>query len=387
MPSSMRHLVTATLAAACAATTCGFAALTSPASAASQELSYDCQNATLGSFTATAVVDTDAPATLGTGITVALTVSTTVVVPEAVVDALRGSGIASVDGTGTATGTVDGVSRQALLAVPLTAVPGAGNTMTLVGSGSAGDLTGGAVGSTILLGAGDFSITLKPYNDSGTPMTQQVVDCTLADGQPTLVDTVSVVQAATSTVVTVQAPPIHYGDTPSVTASVSVPGLNVKPAGTIAYSYAGKTVTVDVKGGKAKPTGLVRALTMGTNTVTAVFTPTDPDLAPSESSTPFKVAKARSITTLSALYRPAKDKIVARAEVVSQFGTAVAGEVRFVLQRNGVRIRAKTVDLNRLDVAKAQFRNITKRGTYTVLARYRGSTTLRLSIDRVVLAI
>jgi hypothetical protein len=387
MPSSTRRLLAATVTAACLVAAPGIVALSAPASAASEELSYNCQNATLGIFTATAVVDTDAPATLGTGITVPLTVSTTVVVPEAVVDALRGSGIASLDGTGTATGTVDGVSRQALLVVPLTAVPGAGNTMTLVGSGSAGDLSGGAVGSTIVLGAGDFSVTLKPYNDSGTPMTQQVVDCTLADGEPTLVDTVSVVQAATSTVVTVQATPIHYGDTPSVTATVSVPGLNTKPAGKIAYTYAGKTVTVDVNGGKAKPTSLVPALTMGTNTVTAVFTPTDPDLAPSESSTPFKVAKARSTITLTALYRPAKDKIVARGKVVSQFGTPVAGEVRYILRRNGVRIRAKTVDLNRFDVAKAQFRNITRHGTYVVVARYRGSTTLRLSIDRVVLEI
>ena len=90
---------------------------------------------------------------------------------------------------------------------------------------------------------------------------------------------------------------------------------------------------------------------------------------------------------MSAVYRPAKDKIVARGKVTAAYETAVAGEVKYVLKRDGVRIRTKIVELNKFDVARAKFGNITRKGLYTVIARYLGSDTLRRSNDRFKLAI
>ncbi len=362
-------------------------ATTSPAPAASAELAYDCNNALTGPFTASAVIDTDAPAELGTGISTAITTTTSVVVPEPVVDELRDAFIATVEGTAAATGTVDGQSRSTTLTIAQTAVPGAGNSMTLVGTGPSGSITGGAVGSTILLGAGDFVVTLIAKNDSGTVLSTQDVSCTLQPAQPTLVDSVAVVPAPTTTTVTVQGAPVEYGDTPSVTATISVPGSNAKPAGKVAFTFEGKTVTVDVKGGKAKSTSLAPALHKGANSVTAVFTPTDPNLAVSQAVKAFTVVKAASSTSVSAVYRPAKHRIVARGKVISAHGTSVEGQVKYVLKRDGVKIRTKTVDLNRFDVAKARFRNIAKRGKYTVVARYLGSPTLKRSSDKFALQI
>ena len=179
--------------------TAGAATLASPVTAATGNVDYDCNNVLTGPFVATAVIDTDAPAELATGQTVPITLSTSVVVPAEVVTDLRDAGIATVSGTGTANGIVDGAPRQATLTVPSTAVPGAGNTMTLVGSGPAGTITAGAVGSTILIGAGDFSVTLNGYNTTGGLVTTQTVTCLQQGSQLTLIDSVAVVKAPTTT--------------------------------------------------------------------------------------------------------------------------------------------------------------------------------------------
>ena len=366
-------------------TIAGLAAVAAPASAVSATLNYDCANALTGPFVATAVIDTNAPATLGSGMTVPITTTTTVVVPAPVVDDLRDASIAFVDGTAAATGTVDGAARQTTLTVPHTNVPGPGNSMTLVGTGPSGNITGGAVGTTILIGAAGFDVTLKGYTDAGVLLTTQTVTCALQSGQATLVDSVSVVQTSTTTTLTVDGP-VEYGGVTTARAEVTQGGSNAKPSGSVAFTYAGKTVTVVVKGGKAQ-TDLPAALTMGANQVTAVFTPTDKDKSPSQTTAAFTVVRGTTTTTASAAIREARHRLVGKALVTSENATDVAGKVKFTLKRDGTKIRSAIVGLNAKDKAKKVFANISKPGTYLVVAKYLGSDTLKRSKGKVKLNI
>ena len=59
--------------------------------------------------------------------------------------------------------------------------------------------------------------------------------------------------------------------------------------------------------------------------------------------------------------------------------------MKFVLKRNGVKIRTAIVELNKFDKAKKVFKRISKPGTYKLVARYLGSDTLKRSVDRVKL--
>jgi hypothetical protein len=355
------------------------------AQAASVSLSYDCTsslNATHYAFSA--VVDTNAPATLGSGLTTLINVTSDVTAPADLVALLNEGGIASVDGTSQSTGTVNGVARASTLTIPRTPVPLTG-TMQVVGSGAGGSITGGDAGSTILLGADNFTATLKGYNTAGTEVTPAggvLFTCALAPstGQNVLVDPVSVVPAPTTTALSFKPSPIELGDSTTVSAQVSRAGGNQKPAGTIVFTYAGKTYPVTVKGGKAS-VALPAALTMGANPVTAVFTPTDKNLATSQAAASLTVTRGSTATTATAVYRDRRDRLVGKALVEAVHGTDVAGQVKLKLKRDGTLIRTAVVSLNAKDKAKKVFKNIRKPGTYVVVAKYLGSSTLKRSKD------
>jgi hypothetical protein len=377
-------LVAATLAGAGLPMLAGVA----PADAVSGTLSYDCTSSpSTGSSVFTAVIDTDAPASLGTGLTTPIQTTATVTVPSTIVDGLHLLGAATVSGTGDATGTVDGVARHTSLTITRTPVPPGSTTMQLAGHGPSGAITAGAVGSTILLGAGDFTASIQGYDTAGSAVgPTYAFTCTLQPSQDLLVDTVSVVRDPTTVALTVAPAPVEYGAAPTVSADVSQTGSNAKPAGTIAFSYAGKTVTADVKGGKAKAT-LPAALTIGAQSVSAVFTPTDPNLAPSSSTKAFTVVKGSTTTTATATYRAALHRLVGKGAVVATQGTDVAGTVKLILKRKGTKIRSAKVELNAKDKAKWVFRHIGKPGKYTLVARYLGSSTLKRSTGRTTLTI
>lgn len=349
------------------------------AQAASTSLSYNCHNDALGDFVATAVIDTDAPATLLAGQSVPIAVTSTVTLPALVGDAVRGAMADVVSGVATSNGTVDGVARTATLTVPKTPVSStAGTPLVLVGTGPGGSITAGAAGSTITLGAGDFSIVLTAYRDDVAYPKTETVTCALQAGQNLTIDTV-LVQAPTTTTLEATSP-TEYGATVSATATVATAGTNAKPAGKVAFTYAGKTVTVDVNGGKAKA-DLGPAVAMGSNSVSAVFTPADPAQAASQATDAFTVTRGSTTTTASTVYRAAKDRIVGKALVEAVHGTEVAGKVKMKLKRNGTLIRTATVTLNAKDKTKKVFKNIRKPGTYVVVAKYLGSPTLKRSKD------
>ena len=357
------------------------------AGAASVALTYHCTTDSIFLPTAdlSAVVDTNAPVTLGAGMTVPITVTSDVTVPDSVADTLRGNGVASVQGSSVATGTVNGAARNSTLAIPRTNLPPDGDAH-VVGTGAGGTITAGAVGSTIVLGAGNFTAKLTPYNSVGAVLGPDInFTCVLTPGQNVLVDTVTSVQAATTTVLTVTSP-VEYGGVPTASAAVTQAGTTAKPSGSVAFTYAGKTITVAVKGGKAK-TDLPQALTMGTNKVTAVFTPTDKDKAASQATASFSVVRGPTTTTASVNYRDTRHRLVGKALVASVNETDVAGKVKFTVKRNGTKIRTAIVDLNAHDKARKVFANIIKPGTYLLVAKYLGSSTLKRSTDRIKLSV
>ncbi len=364
----------------------GAVALAPSALAASAPLTYHCTTSpNVGEHDFSAVVDTNAPATLGAGMTTPIIVTSDVTIPESLAATLRGLGVATVEGTSASTGTVDGAGRVANLTIPKTAVPADGTTMHMIGTGAGGTITGGAVGSTILLGAGNFTATLTPRDSAGNVVAipgTTTFTCTLTPpGQNLLVDTVQVVQTTTTTALTVDGP-VEYGGVPTAHVSVTQAGSNVKPSGSVAVTYAGKTTTVALKGGKAK-TKLAHALMMGVNQVTAVFTPTDKDKAPSQATTSFRVVRGPTTSTAAATYRDGRHRLVGKAHVTSVNGTDVAGRVKFTVKRNGTKIRTAIVQLNAKDRARKVFANVRKAGAYVVVAKYLGSPTLKRSTGRV----
>jgi hypothetical protein len=377
-------VVTAALAAAGLPLLAGGAA-----QAASAPLTYHCTTSpNLGEYDFGAVVDTNAPATLGAGMTTPITVTSDVTIPDALTTTLRDTlHVATVEGASQSVGTVDGVARLSTLTIPKTPVPAAG-TMHVIGTGSGGSITAGAVGSSILLGAGNFTAKLTGRDTASNivvPETTFTCSLTPPTGQNLLVDTVNVVQTSTTTQVEV-AGPVEYGGAVTASAEVSQSGSSAKPSGSVAFTYAGKTVTVAVKGGKAK-TDLPPANTMGTNHVTAVFTPTDKDKSPSQAVAAFTVVRGSTTTTASAAIREARHRLVGKALVESVNGTDVVGQVKFTLKRDGTKIRTAIVALNAKDKAKKVFANIRKPGTYLVVAKYLGSDTLQRSKGRVKLNI
>ena len=378
---STRFLARGAVATAVALTATGLASIAPAANATSGSLSYSCSNPSLGTNPFTAVIDTDAPATLGAGLSAPIKTTSTVTAPEAIVTALRTAGISYVSGSANATGTVDGVNRQTTLTIPNTPVPPApATTMQVVGSGPSGNITAGAVGSTILLGAGNFTATLQGYNSAGSTVgTPYTFTCTLQPPtQDLLVDSVAVVPTPTTTTLTITPSPLEYGAAPDVTADVAVTGTNAKPAGTVEFTFEGKAVKVDVKGGKAKAT-LTQALTMGSRKVTATFTPTDPTIAGSGANKFVSVVRDQTTTTATAVYRDARNRMVGKAVVDAVHGTEVTGNVKFILKRNGTKIREAVVELNQFDKAKRVFKHISKPGKYKLVAKYLGSNTLKRS--------
>ena len=373
--------------AALALVATGTALVAAPAGAASDALAYSCTSPQLPdpSYPLTAVIDTNAPATLGSGLSANITTTATFTLLSELADDLRAAGVTTVNGTAAATLLVDGVARQTTLTIPTTAVPPTvGTTTTVVGSGPSGSITGGAAGTTIQLGAGNFTASITGGTATG-PQTFGFI-CTLQGAPNPPVDTVSVVPAPTTITLTVLEPPVEYGEQPTVTALVGSSVGKPKPDGTVEFTFDGTTIKVEVKGGKATAI-FPPALDLGLQQVTAVFKPTNPNLASSTATRAFRVVRDQTTTEATANYRALRDRLVAKAKVFAEHGTEVSGSVKFVLKRNGVKIRSSIKLLNDLDKAKKVFRNVDRPGRYAVVARYLGSDTLKRSVDRAKLVI
>jgi hypothetical protein len=204
----------------------------------------------------------------------------------------------------------------------------------------------------------------------------------LQPSQNLLVDTVTVVPTPTTTTLTVQNSPVPFGARPVVLAEVDTPGLNTKPSGTVEFTFQGASVKVDVAGGKAKAT-LAPVANMTGATVTATFTPESASRAPSQASQNVTVVRDDTTTTATGRYRAGTHRFVAKAHVEATHGTDASGNMKFVLKRDGVRIRTRVVALNSFDSARKVFKHVGHGDAYRLVARYLGSNTLKRSVDRV----
>lgn len=92
------------------------------------------------------------------------------------------------------------------------------------------------------------------------------------------------------------------------------------------------------------------------------------------------VVKATSTTATTLKPNQSKRRVAVKTVVKSRFGTAVEGKVRYVLKRNGVKVKTVTVKLSNGRAAGA-FTNLRRSGTYTIQTTYLGSATLRQSKD------
>lgn len=175
-----------------------------PAAASSAALTYTCISPGFaGPKQFTMVADTDAPGRIAYGETVTPTATGRVTVPEDVTTTIRDGLMAKkVDGKADVAATVDNETRPWDLAIGQTNVPPKG-TMTLEGTGSAGEFRGTEVRRVYNVAVGDFTATLNFYNANGTPAAPSTtVVCTLNAGQNAAVDTVKVVKDKTTTAVT-----------------------------------------------------------------------------------------------------------------------------------------------------------------------------------------
>ena len=243
-----------------------------------------------------------------------------------------------------------------------------------------GSITAGAAGTTILLGAGAFTATVTGYNSVGTSVVTASFTCSL---QPTTQDLL--VDSSRG-----RARGHHHGDHRAERPDQyrRHPGRHRrghrggqgKPDGTVASTYTGKTVTVDVKGGKTKSASLPAALTMGAYSVSAGFTPTD-ETSPRPTAQRLRWSRP---TVRPACPRSTDPRGPDRGPRQGGVG------VRHPARRPGeVRAQARRGEDPHQDGHAQQarrgarvFNNIRKSAAYTVVAGYKGSATLKRSNDR-----
>ena len=156
-------------------------------------------------------------------------------------------------------------------------------------------------------------------------------------------------------------------------------GSNAKPAGTVEFTFEGKTVKVEVKGGKAKAT-LPPALTMGVAARDRQLHADRHEPGPQQASKAVRWCATRRPPTATAVYRDAATGWSPRprswpARHRGRRRSQVRAQARRRQDPDGHRAAQQ------LDKAKKVFSNISKPGRYTVVARYLGSPTLKRSSD------
>jgi hypothetical protein len=347
------------------------------AGAATGRLLFSCTGPGFGepsaSYAFQAVVDTDLPATLPYGAERATAWTVQVVAPESFRSWARSQGFTTLYAGAQSQTALDGVAQPLLnestggMAVPATA--GAWTWTSILATTDVPALSSGRHAFTFT--GLDISVA---FHDASGPRLFTTATCVLDPAVPasdTVIDTYDVVAATTSMALAVK------GDM----ATATVTSTGVAPSGTVTFAVAGSSVTFEVKAGKA--TAKLPSLPPGTHTVSATFAPTNPNqLTASSATASIAVPRLATTTTASAVHRPARRLIKARASVAAKGRADVSGRVTFVLKRNGRTIANATVSLSSGDVASKKFRKVRSRGRYVVVATYLGTSTFLGSQDR-----
>jgi len=370
-----KHTFSAALALTMGASVLAAAA---PVDAATGQLLFSCTGPGFGepstSYAFQAVVDTDLPATLPYGSVRTTSWTTQVVAPESFRSWAAAQGFTTLYAGARTTTALDGVAQPLLnestagLAVPATAGPWTWNVKPATTEVSA--TTSGRHTFTFT----GLELTVA-FHDANGPRLATTATCVLDPAVPAasaVIDTYDVVAATTTTSLALK------GDV----ATATVTSTGVAPAGTVTFSVEGTSVTTEVKAGKAS--AKLPSLQPGTHTVSAAFVPTNPEQLTASSGTATYVApRIATMTTASAVHRPARRLVKAKASVAAKDSWDVSGRVTFVLKRNGRTIANATVSLSSRDVASKKFRRVRPRGRYVVVAKYLGTSIFEGSRDRV----
>ena len=317
----------------------GAALLSSPARAQSAELTYACTINNAGSYDVSVTWDTDAPDSFveGTSVDNVTTTAQVTVDPDAVAF-LRSLSATRVGGSAAAPMTINGANWDRALTITSGNVPPVDVPMVVTATQAGGILPSGPIGQLVISVGTSFSASLTAFNVN-TPVGPVFnLACALSpDTQVRTVDVTDVLE---------------------------------EPGPTAPTSPTGPT-------GPTEPTSTLTSTNTTTATATATTTATQ---------LPAPAVKEGTATTAKAVYRAARDRLVAKAKVVADQGSAVTGSVKLVLKRNGVKIRTATVEVNDAGKVKKAFKSISKPGKYVVVARYLGSAALERSkgTDKVV---
>ena len=265
----------------------------------------------------------------------------------------------------TATGTVDGVPRQTTLTIPKHRCPGhAGTTITSSAAAPAGPSPAGPPATTILLGAGDFTATLNGYNAAGGLVTTQTVTCTCTPGSArTCARRLRRRrQGADHDHPHRAEPPVEYGDRTRRDRRRRVHRQQ---------RQAGRNRGVHLRGQDREGRGQGRqgqghsrpGADHGARSVTAVFTPTDPNLAPSTATKAFPCRARPDHHDATAVYRDAATVSSARPW---SWPERHCGRRRRQVRAEAQRRQDPDCDheLNSFDKAKKVFHNVSKPGRY-----------------------
>lgn len=92
------------------------------------------------------------------------------------------------------------------------------------------------------------------------------------------------------------------------------------------------------------------------------------------------VSKDKSKTTTTATYSAAKDKATGKAKVQGkEFHLAGTGTVKFILKKGTKTVATKSGKLNKKGVASVSFKNVKKKGKYSITAKFPGDKGLKAS--------
>jgi hypothetical protein len=241
------------------------------------------------------------------------------------------------------------------------------------------------------------------YNVASAP-------ATMAVGQPLVTTSTITLDAGTTQLATTGLSWVSFNGTITTKPSATQAGLSLKVKKTTLGNGAAGTTVAPASGGTLAGTKLgafaFKLGNMGTvvlngfdaagNKLGTVAFPTTGSFGRcinNAGTTPLlsgvtpvttKVVKDTTKTTDKASYSARKDIAKATATVKSRFGTAATGKVTFTLKKGAKTLRSASDALNNKGVASVSFKQVKAKGTYSIIAKYAGSATLKGSTAKAV---
>jgi len=375
------------------------AALSEPASAASGNLTYDCDYGTLATNVPTTVsIDTDAPASSTVLTPLDITTTATLTMPHSVVSALAAlPGFTSVELT--AADESEGMS-ESYIAPGGTTTPVIAHPAFKIGSANAnGDrpFSGSSPSPYHVDGPkvpGQYSIVAGAItyemDVAATTPTKETLSCT-PTGSAATIDTLRVV-APTTTAITVPTTTWLYGTTPpGATATVTRSGTvgSSWPAltGAVQFYSDGQTVGSPVQlgtNGQASLAHLPATLGRGSHTITASYVPDAASYYTTSTSDPSAVT-VNVGTTTQIVVTPAAPELgehaSATATVTAGDGSTAAGQVTFAVDGTNLAPVALSAGKATVSLPTDQVGHHTVTASFAGTAPYQDSVSAAASLD------